>query len=98
MLGSVSEYFQTRILRWGSERWSQHGADGKLVLVEECEEGEMEAAVAVVRLMYEAKVPPTLSALQLAQVRAACTLCCLHKCTQLQQLRLVPAHADVSRG
>ncbi len=71
MLGGGSEYFRTRILRWESDRWSQHGADGKLVLVEECEEGEMEAAVAVVRLMYEAEVPPTLSALQLAEVRAA---------------------------
>jgi alkylhydroperoxidase family enzyme len=47
------------------------------VLVEECEEGEMEAAAAVVQLMYEAELPPGLSTLHLAQVRAACELCCL---------------------
>jgi hypothetical protein len=76
VLSGASEYFQTRILRWESDRWSQHGADGKLLLVEECEEDELEATVAVVRLMYEAYVPPGLSVLQLAQVREACALCC----------------------
>ncbi len=75
VLSTASEYFRTRILRWKSDRWSQHGADGKLLLVEECQEGEIEAAVAVVQLMYEAKVRPQLSALQLAQVRAACAAC-----------------------
>ncbi len=48
------------------------------MLVEECEEGEMEAAMAVVQLMYEAELPPGLSALNLAQVRAAFELCCLY--------------------
>ncbi len=80
VLVGASEYFRTRILRWEGDPWSQHGADGKPVLVEECEEGEVEAAVAVVRLMYEAELPPGLSALQLAQVRAACELCYIDKC------------------
>ncbi len=93
MLAGASEYFRTRVLRWESDRWSQHGADGKLVLVEECEEGEVLAAVAVVRLMYEARVPPGLSALQLAQVRAACAVC-----TSEQLLRLAPVLADVPCG
>jgi hypothetical protein len=75
LLAGASEYFRTRILRWESDRWSQHGADGKLLLVEECEEDELEAAVAVVQLMYEAKLPKTpLSSLQLAQVREACVI------------------------
>jgi hypothetical protein len=68
VLAGASEYFRPRILRWESDRWSQRGADGKLVLVEECEEGETEAAVAVVKLMYEGDVLPNLSGLQLAQV------------------------------
>ncbi len=77
MLVGASEYFRTRILRWQVDPWSHYGADGKLVLVEECEECEIEAAVAVVRLMYKADLPPGLSALQLVQVCAACELCCL---------------------
>ncbi len=76
VLVGASEYFRTRILRWEGDPWSQHGTDGKMVLVEECEDCEVEAAVAVVRLMYEAKLPPGLSALQLAQVRVAYELCC----------------------
>ncbi len=92
MLSNASDYFRTRILRWESDRWSQRGADGKPVLVEECEEGELEAAVAVLRLMYEAHVPP-LSALQLAQVREACAAY-----TSELLLRLVPVLADVPRG
>ncbi len=36
----------------------------KLLLVEVCEEGEMGTAVAVLRLTYEAHVPPGLSVLQ----------------------------------
>ncbi len=81
VLGHASEYFEVRILRWESDRWSQRcGADGKLVLVEECEEGETEAAVAVVRLMYEAHVPPQLSVTQLAQVRTT-ALTAAYSCT-----------------
>jgi hypothetical protein len=99
VLAGASEYFKTRILRWESDRWSQCGTDGKLVLVEECEEGEMDAAMAVVRLMYEAVLPPGLHALQVAQVRAACELCCFHKCTRLQlRFELVLVLADVPRG
>ncbi len=101
MLGGASEYFRTRILRWESDRWSQQGSDGKLLLVEECEEDELEAAVAVVKLMYEAKLPkPPLSALQLAQVHVVfCAVLPsqLHPHFELL-LRLVPALADVSRG
>ncbi len=73
MLVGASEYFRTRLLRWESDRWSQHGADGRLVLVEECEEDELEAAV--VQLMYEAELSNSLTALQVAQVRASCDTC-----------------------
>jgi hypothetical protein len=48
------------------------------MLVEGYEEGEHDAAVAVVRLMYDTELAPELlSTLQLAQVRVACENCCL---------------------
>jgi hypothetical protein len=82
VLAGASAYFRTRILGWESDRWCRRGAGGKLVLVVECEEGQVEAAVAVVRLMYEAELPKhQQSALQLAQVRVACEMFCLPMCS-----------------
>jgi hypothetical protein len=46
--------------------------------VEECEASEVEAAQAVVRLMYEEVVPPGLDAVALAQVGCDSALCGLN--------------------
>ncbi len=69
VLGSASEYFRSRIIRWERDPSSHQELDGKLVLVEECEKQELDGGRALVRVMYDDATPPGLSAPELAQVR-----------------------------
>jgi hypothetical protein len=73
VLAVASEYFHKRLENWNSHPWTMTGADGKPLLVVGVEEEMVEAAAAVVRVMYEEEVPDGTPALQLAKVRAGGT-------------------------
>jgi hypothetical protein len=101
VLSGRSEHLKTRIQQKLSGSRSQ---DGKMVLVEEGEEGEVEAAEAVAELMYLEELPLELSTVQLAKVRLCCVastvLLPLHEMV-LRPCPLRPRsmlHADVPRG
>jgi hypothetical protein len=68
VLASASGYFRKRLEDWDSDPWTTTGGDGKLLLVVGVEEEMVEAATAVVKLMYEEHIPEGLDPVQLAKV------------------------------
>jgi hypothetical protein len=71
VLGSFSEYFQKRITGFKDDPCTLKRSDGQQLLVVEVEAELMEAAHAVIRLMYQGAVPQGLDPEQLAKVSAA---------------------------
>jgi hypothetical protein len=71
VLASASEYFRRRLDGWDNDPWTIAAADGKLLLVVGVEERLMQAAQAVIRLMYQEVVPASAGPLQLAEVRGS---------------------------
>jgi hypothetical protein len=72
VLATASEYFRRRLDGWDSDPWTTARADGKLLLVVSVEEWLMEAAQAVIRLLYQEVVPASTGPLRLAEVRGSC--------------------------
>jgi hypothetical protein len=66
-LGAQSNYFRKRLEDWDSDPWTMIGADGKPLLVVGVEEELVEAATAVVKLMYKGVAPCKLSPTQVAK-------------------------------
>jgi hypothetical protein len=72
LLAIKSGYFHKRLLGWDEDPLNRTDADGRQVLVVLVEQGLLEAAYAVLRLMYEEVVPPEMGLLDVAKV------CCVH--------------------
>jgi hypothetical protein len=67
-MSAGSGYFRKRLEGWEDDPWSMAGPDGNPMLVVGVEEELLEAAEAVLKLMYEEVVPDGLTAVQLAKV------------------------------
>jgi hypothetical protein len=68
VLGSSSDYFRARVTGWEDDPHTLKGKDGRPVLVVAVEPELMQAAQAVIYLMYDGAVPAGLNGPELAQV------------------------------